>query len=115
NALVERAQRTAGDWAEPEKCDSPEQLQRRLDEEDRVQREVYHFDGKQSRLAAYPDLRYSGRPYLEGRWEDICWRRADVLKCLAEFEVERKVDRDGYVSLYDHRHLVGKTHRGQKV
>jgi hypothetical protein len=36
--VVERGQGVAKNWAEPERCRSPEELQRRLDDEDRVQR-----------------------------------------------------------------------------
>ena len=63
NARVERAQRTAAEWAEPGQCDTPEQLQQRLDEEDRVQRQVYLFDGRHTRQQAFPDLQGRGRPY----------------------------------------------------
>ena len=47
NTLVERSQRTGKEWADPGRCDTPEELQRRLDEEDQVQRAVDLFDGKQ--------------------------------------------------------------------
>jgi hypothetical protein len=115
NGCVERSQRTASDWAEPWKYDTAEQFQQRLDHEDWVQREDYKFDGKQTRMQAFPDLRHSGRHYMEGSWEDVCWQLSGALKCLAECEVERKVYKDGYVSLYDHQHLVGKELVGQTV
>src|SRR5262249_869928 len=115
NGTVERSQRTARDWAEPELCDSPEQLQRRLDEEDRVQRDLYPSCGGDSRLRAFPALCHSGRGYAAGAWEAVCWDLEAALACLAGREVSRKVDRDGDVSLYDHRHRVGKALARQQV
>jgi hypothetical protein len=115
NGKVERSQRTARDWAEPGRCDTPEQLQRRLDEEDRIQREVFPALAGQSRLQAYPDLRHSGRCYAATMWEAVCWDLEAALACLAEYVVQRKVDRDGFVYLYDHRHRVGASWRGQVV
>src|SRR5690606_13779481 len=41
NGVVERGQGVARNWAEPNRCRSVAELQRRLDEEDRVQRECY--------------------------------------------------------------------------
>ena len=116
NAKVERGQRTGADWAEPGQCDTPEQLQRRLDEEDRVQRQVYLFDGRHTRLQAFPDLGWGGRPYAPGPpWEDVCWDLSAAWECLAGCEVSRKVDGDGDVWLYDHQHYVGAAYRGQTV
>ena len=115
NGAVERGQRTAAAWAEPGLCDTPEQLQRRLDEEDRVHREAYLFDGRQTRRQAFPDLLHSGRAYAEGGWEGVCWDLPAALGRLAAAAVERKVDRDGEVSLYDRPHWVGKAYSGQVV
>jgi transposase len=116
NPRAERGQRTAQDWAEPWRHDSVEALQKALDEEDRVHREVYLFDGVRTRLAAYPDLRWGGRPYAAGPyWEAVCWDHAAALALLGRLEVVRKVDKDGYVSLYDQRCAAGHGLRGQDV
>jgi hypothetical protein len=115
NPLVERSQRTALDWGEPGKHDTPEQLQARLDEEDRIQREVYRFDGERSRMEVYPELRWLGNPYSAGAWEAIFWDHLKALACLAQVRLDRRVDKDGRVSLYDHRHQLGPGCRGQQV
>jgi len=113
---VERGQRTAQAWAEPWQHDTAEQLQRRLDEEDRIHREVYLFDGQQTRLQAYPELALRGRAYASGAyWEDVCWDHQEALSLLGRLERTRKVDKDGCVSLYDHRPAVGYGLRGQMV
>jgi transposase InsO family protein len=63
NGAVERAQGTGARWAEPGQCDTPEELQRRLDEMDALQREAYPSIAGQSRRAAFPGLAHSGRRY----------------------------------------------------
>ena len=63
NGVVERSQGVASNWAEPDRCRNPAELQRRLNEEDRVQRESYPHGSFRSRLEAYPSLIHSGRPY----------------------------------------------------
>jgi len=115
NGKVERSQRTAQAWAEPGQCDTPEQLQQRLDEEDRVQRECFPFRDGHSRWQAYPELCHSGRGYALGMWEAVCWDLGRALECLAGYVVWRKVDRWGAVSLYDHRLGVGRAYAGQLV
>jgi hypothetical protein len=94
NPRMERSQRTAQAWAEPRQHDTAEQLQKRLDEEDRIHREAFLFDGKQTRLQAYPELRWGGRPYAAGKsWEDVCWDHEGALGLLRRRELRRKVDK----------------------
>jgi hypothetical protein len=116
NPRAERGQRTGQCWAEPWQHDSAEQLQRRFDEEDRIHREVYLFDGKQTRLQAYPELHLGGRAYAAGPyWEAVCWDYQQALQRLGQLELTRKVDKSGCVSLYDHRVAVGMPLCGQEV
>jgi hypothetical protein len=115
NSQVERAQRTGQDWAGPSLCDTVEQLQRRVDEEDRVQRQHYPLAEGVSRLEAYPGLRHSGRGYGPWPWEFVCWDLSAALGCLGQWEGERKVDASGCVSLYDRRHHVGRAYAGRRV
>jgi hypothetical protein len=115
NGTVERSQRTGQAWAEPGLCDTPEQLQRRLDEEDRIQRECFPFQLGPSRQQVYPALCHSGRGYALGLWEEVCWDLDAALQCLARYVVWRKVDRWGSVSLYDHRLRVGRAYAGAVI
>ena len=115
NPLVERAQRTAADWGEPGTHDTAEQLQARLDEEDRIQREVYLFDGARSRTEAWPELRWLGNPYSAGAWEAIHWDHLLALGSLAGLRLRRLVSKEGRVSLYDHHHRVGLGYAGRRV
>ena len=115
NGKGERSQRTARAWAEPGGCDTPEQLQERLDEEDQVQREAFPFQEGRSRWEVYPALCHSGRGYAPLVWESVCWDFEAALACLAQKPWGRKVDRSGRVSLYDHRYRVGVEYAGAMV
>ena len=63
NGVVERSQGTAKGWAEPHACRTPAELQSRLDEDDRLQRERYPQVRGQSRWQLFPGLAHSGRVY----------------------------------------------------
>jgi hypothetical protein len=114
NGVVERSQGVAKDWAEPGRCGSPEELQMRLEAEDRVQRECYPHAGFASRMAAYPGLLHSGQPY-DAAWERANWSWGRVLSHLADEEVVRRVDRSGKIGLYHGKMYVGSVNRGKDV
>jgi hypothetical protein len=114
NGVVERSQGTAKRWAEPWTCDSPEELQRRLEEMDGIQRQEYPSVGGRSRLAAYPGLAHSGRAYTP-EWEDTHWSLAAVGAHLAGYAVRRRVDGTGTISLYNRNHYVGIIHKRKTV
>lgn len=108
NGVVERSQGTGKRWAEPERCDCPEELQAHLEEMDRIQRELYprRQDG-QSRQEAYPELAHSGRPYGVA-WERCHWDLSLVDAWLSTLVVRRLVDVQGKVSMYGRKRFVGK-------
>jgi hypothetical protein len=112
NGLIEQSQGTGKRWAEPWACAGPEQLQARLDEEDRLQRGKYPVAGGLSRLELYPALVHSGRGYCPG-CERLCWDLEPVLGLLAGRAVRRKVSKDGKVSLYDRGYSVGREYHGE--
>jgi hypothetical protein len=114
NGVVERSQGTGKRWAEPDHCDTPEELQRRLQEMDVVQREDYPSIDGQSRAAAFPGLAHSGRRYRRA-WERRHWDQQRVLDHLAGYVVPRRVDKNGDVSLYHRPHYVGCMHRGKDI
>jgi len=118
NPKIERSQGTGKRWAEPQRCQSPHELQAHLDEADRDQREVYPLGqgpGKGlSRLEAFPGLCHSGRPYSP-RWEQRTWSLPRVQQYLAEFVAIRKVWPSGHIGIYDQGHFVGTQYRGEFV
>jgi hypothetical protein len=114
NGVVERSQGVAKNWAEPERCRSPVELQARLEAEDRVQREGYPPAGSASRLEAYPGLAHSGRPF-DAAWERAHWSWGAVLAHLAGVPVVRRVDCSGKIGLYHEKMYVGAVNRGKEV
>ena len=112
NGVVERSQGVGKAWAEPHTCASPEELQARLAELDRLQREAYPSCGGRSRLQAHPGLRHSGRRY-RASWERRHWSLRRVREYLAGFVVQRRVGRKGLVSVYDRELYVGERHAGR--
>jgi hypothetical protein len=114
NGVVERGQGVAWNWAEPDRCGSVGELQRRMEQEDRVQRECYPHAGCASRMAAYPGLIHSGRPY-DAAWERANWSLSPVLAHLAGMEMVRQVDGSGKIGLYGDKIYVGTVNRGKAV
>jgi hypothetical protein len=114
NGVVERSQGTGPCWAEPSSCATVAELQRRLQEVDAIQREHYPSIAGRSHLAAFPELAHSGRPY-RAAWERRHWDQGRVLEHLAGYAVQRRVDKNGDVSLYHRPHYVGCMHWGKTV
>lgn len=114
NGVVERSQGTGKRWAEPGQCDSPEELQQRLDAMDAIQRQDYPSIGGRSRTEAFPGLQHSGRRYSRA-WERRYWDLQLVLDHLAGYALVRRVDKNGKVSLYHRPHYVGCMHRGKDI
>jgi hypothetical protein len=114
NGVIERSQGLAQAWAEPQQCPSVRQFQQRLEREDRLQREVYPSLAGQARLAVYPQLRHSGRPYSLA-WERRHWDWARVRSHLSGYAVRRRVDQSGKIGLYHDKPYVGTLHKGRTV
>lgn len=114
NPKVERSQGTAKRWCEPGGCASVAELQQRLDEADRLQREEYPTPAGGSRLELFPGLRHSGRPYSPA-WERRAWDLQLVEEHLAEYVAVRLVGANGSVGVYDRARYVGRAYAGQHV
>jgi hypothetical protein len=114
NGVVERSHGVASAWAEPDRCVSPEQLQGRLDREDRVQRDEYPLPVGLPRSCAYPGLAHSGRAYSPA-WEATAWDWVAVLRYLGGYAVTRRVDGCGKIGLYHTKPYVGVVNRGREV
>jgi hypothetical protein len=114
NGVVERSQGTGKRWGEPETCRHPHELQQRLNDMDRIQREVYPSIHGRSRWQAFPELQHPTRTYSKA-WEKRTWDMERVLAHLADYCVPRRVDRKGQVSVYNRNHYVGKQYGGQSI
>ena len=106
NGVVERSMRTGKAWANPGKCKDHREVQGRLDEMDRIQREQYPALAGGARLAVWPELSHSGRAYSR-KWEGANWSLGAAPERLGRFVVHRRVSKQGRVSLYDRPYHVG--------
>ena len=114
NGVVERSQGTGKRWTEPSTCKDADELQRRMDDMDRIQREVYPSIQGKSRWQAFPELQQVDRPYSK-TWEKRHWDLELVLAHMAEYSAVRHVDRKGRVSVYNRHHYVGAAHHGKHI
>jgi hypothetical protein len=114
NGVVERFQGVGKLWAEPQRCGSATELQERLEELDRWQRELYPAIGGRSRLEAYPGLTHSGRVYDPAR-EASSWEIRRVWALLGTHLVPRQADQQGKVSLYNRPYSVGLRWAGRTI
>lgn len=107
NGVVERTQGVSKRWAMPEGCQDVDELRRRLEREDHVQRAEYPAVEGQTRRQAYPLLWHSGRGYSLG-WERLGWELSEALELLGRYRVRRKVSKRGQVSAYHRLIQVGQ-------
>jgi len=114
NGVVERSQGTGQRWCEPQSCPSAAQLQERLDEMDRIQRQDYPSFPGGSRLAVFPQLLQVNRPYSPA-WEEEHWDWERAKQYLSSHAALRQANKQGQVSVYDHRYSVGAKQRWQRV
>jgi hypothetical protein len=114
NGVIERANGTGQMWVEVGKCDSVAQVQEKIDEIDEIQREYMPSINGRSRMAAFPELRHSGRAYCR-RWEEANWSLEKVKEALEGYCPTRKVTRQGRISLYYRQVYIGKEAAGKEV
>jgi len=112
--VIERAQGTGQRWAEPGGCHSVAELQARLDEADRIQREEYPSLAGQSRLAVFGQLLVPRQRYSEA-WEEEHWDLRRAQEYLAGHTAVRHASSQGQVRIYNRRYSVGVKHRQETV
>ena len=114
NGVVERSQGVGKSWGEPQRCDSAAELQRRLEELDRWQRDLYPIARGRSRREVYPALAHSGRRYDPAE-EPARWELSRAWAWVGEHLVPRRVDSQGKVSLYNRPYTVGLKWSGRRI
>lgn len=114
NGVVERSQDIGRDWFEPQNCARAAELQRCCDRLDRRQREQYPYRDQKSRLQVFPQLKHSGHRY-RARQEGARWQASRVHELVSRWVVERVVDCNGNVSVYNRGRYVGKPYIGTRV
>jgi hypothetical protein len=114
NPKVERCNGVTQQWAEPHACTDHPMLEKQLEWAAQIQRQEYPAIQGQPRLAAYPELLRSERPYCVAD-EPRLWDLSRVDAFLAQGVWYRRADRYGQISLYNRNKSLGKAHRGQEV
>jgi hypothetical protein len=114
NGVVERFQGVGQAWGEPWTCRSVGELQRRMDELDRWQRELYPAVAGMPRMQAYPGLAHSGRMYDPAR-EAAVWDLRRAWELMAAHLVPRDVSSQGKVSVYNRPYTVGLRWAGRRI
>jgi hypothetical protein len=114
NGVVESTNGTSQRWVGPSRCANFEDLCRRVEHEDYIQRECYPAINGISRREAYPELLHSGRGYCLG-WERQVWDLDQALQFLGRYKVRRLVSKRGQVSLYHRLIQVGAEYGGSWV
>ena len=114
NGVVERGQGVVQQWVEVACCRSLAELERWLAWAVEMQREKYPACNGKSRMASYPELAHSGRSYETAR-EAQMWDIKRVHYRLSQGIWARKVDKVGYISLYNYAYSVGRPYQGQTV
>lgn len=109
NANVENNQGTSARWAEAYGCAGAGQMQQRLDEAARCQREAYKVTrlGKVTRKELFPELYENPRKFDEALFDE---KRAYAL--LSQAVYPRKVSSAGTVAIYSKNFSVGLKHKG---
>jgi transposase-like protein len=119
NSHIERGNRT---WNEHvylgNEQATPQQLQQFTDQAWQDRREFLpsrnpHCHGKPP-MIAHPELRQSPRPYTKEQEAEL-FDMQRVYAYLSQWEWERKVASNGYISLADYNRRVSKNHVGQVV
>jgi hypothetical protein len=114
NGVIERYQGVGKSWGEPQTCRSAAELQRRLDELDRWQRDLYPHRKGRPRREVYPGLKHSGRRYVAAR-ERAHWDLGRAWAWVGLHLVPRRVDSRGKVSLYNRPYFVGLMWSGRRI
>jgi hypothetical protein len=114
NAVIENGHGVCQRWVEAATCPDLATLQARLDWAITTQRERYPSCDGQSRLAAYPALAHSGRPY-EPTQEAQHWDGHRVWQWLGAHVWTRRVDKVGHISLANRAVGVGRRWARQEV
>lgn len=112
NGKVERSHRTTQSWSAPLYCRNLEQLQHSLDEATQVQWRHYPDRTGLTRLQRHPQLLDCPRPFPIGQ-EDALWSLHLVHQHLAAQQWQRRVGKNGQISLYNHYYRIDRALAGQ--
>jgi hypothetical protein len=114
NGVVERSHGVTAGWAEPGTCRDAGELQARVDDFDRLQREEYPVHGGRTRRDLFGDLWQARRPYTREA-EAGQWQAGLARAYLGGRVARRRVDAQGKVTVYARPYHVGVVHSGREA
>jgi hypothetical protein len=109
NAVVERSHGVLANWVEPSQCDTFNDCQQRLEWAVHTQRERYRLADGQTRLQAHPALYANPRGYDPAQ-DSYQWSLDHVCHYLSGFSFQRKVEKNGRITLFSNNYNVGKAY-----
>jgi len=112
NAVVERSHGVLAQWAEPEACADFAACQQHLAWAVNTQRERYCLKDGQTRLQKHPALLSQPRPY-DPQQDAALWSLDRVRHYLSNFHFQRKVERNGRITLFANTYSVGRPYARQ--
>jgi len=114
NAMVERSHGVLGNWLEAHACADFAACQKSLDWAVYTQRERYRLDNRQTRIQKYPDLYANPRGYDQEQ-DSRLWSRYRVRQYLSGFSFQRKVEKNGSITLFANTYSVAQKYARRYV
>jgi hypothetical protein len=114
NAVVERGQGVLANWTEPAECPTALDYEAQLAWAAHTQRERYRLADGRTRLQAFPALLDNARPY-DPQQDAQLWSLDRVRRYLSGFHFQRKVERNGRITLFANNYSVGRRYARQYV
>lgn len=114
NAVVERSHGVLAKWIEAHNCQDFLACEQRLAWAVHTQRERYPVDKGQSRIQKYPDLYANPRGY-EPQQDSQLWSRYAVRDYLSGFSFQRKVEKNGRITLFANEYYLSRNYARRYV
>ncbi len=112
NAVVERSHGVLNGWVEPHQCADFAACEQGLAWAVHTQRERYPLADGQPRSQMYPELRQNLRHYTPST-EVAQWDMDRVCAYLSTFQFQRKVEKNGRITLFANTYSVGRAYQRQ--
>ena len=109
NAVVERSHGVLAMWVEPQQCADFVACQQRCAWAEHTQRSRYRLANGQTRVETYPELYANPRGY-EPEQDSWQWSRNRVRHYLRGFRFQRKVEKNGRITLFANTYSIGSAY-----
>lgn len=114
NAVVERSHGVLDKWVEAHQCQDFADCEQRLAWAVQTQRERYRVDKEETRIQKYPDLYANVRGY-DPQQDSQIWSLYPMQHYLSGFSFQRKVEKNGSLSLFANTYAVSQKYARRSV